>query len=220
MASSLLPVGYGTAGDEARSFTDALLSGDRRRALAASRAALDRGVDHLYECVVVPAMHRIGELWSQNLISVADEHMATCLAQTAVASLYPLFPWPCGGPRALIACPEGERHEFGARLVADLLALDGWDARFLGADVPLDDLIKAELEFEPVLFGVSVTLVSNLSSTAELLQGLRASGRRPKVLVGGRAVSARCDGGPELDAVHASSARQAVALARGWKSHA
>jgi methylmalonyl-CoA mutase cobalamin-binding subunit len=50
---------------------------------------------------------------------------------------------PGTGPRALLACPEGERHDLG--LIAFGLALRerGWRIDYLGPDTPLESIEKA-----------------------------------------------------------------------------
>ena len=48
----------------------------------------------------------------------------TAIAETAVSALYLDFPWPIGGPKALITCMQGELHMLAARVGADLLALE------------------------------------------------------------------------------------------------
>ncbi|MFY0540805.1 cobalamin B12-binding domain-containing protein [Nannocystis pusilla] len=78
-----------TPGDH---FASALLAGDRPGALACAREALARGVDHLYEDVVQPALVRLGDLWMRNEITIAEQHVATALAQSVLGALYPEFP--------------------------------------------------------------------------------------------------------------------------------
>jgi methanogenic corrinoid protein MtbC1 len=46
------------------------------------------GVAGLYQRVIAPAMWRIGDLWEQGAISVADEHLATALTHQAMAGIY------------------------------------------------------------------------------------------------------------------------------------
>lgn len=92
--------------DRDREFLELILAGDRAGAALHARQDFERrGVRFLFEDVVRSALAEVGRLWSSNRISVADEHLATATAQAAVASLYPRFPWPAPGPRALVGCP-------------------------------------------------------------------------------------------------------------------
>src|SRR5262245_14456033 len=123
-------------------FLHAVLAGDQRGALAVAEEAFQRGLGHLYEHVVEASMVEVGRLWQEDRISVADEHLATALAESTIASFYPRLAWPVGGPPAVVACASPERHQLGARMVADLLALDGWCTSFLGGDVPLPAIVE------------------------------------------------------------------------------
>lgn len=198
-------------------FLGFILEGDRQRADAYARNVFEqRGVAFLYEQVIRPALVEVGRLWWTNCITVADEHVATNTAQSAVAALYPLFKWPPRGPRVLVACAAGERHEFGVRMVADLLALDGWDDRFLGGDVPTVDLVRYAKSFAPKVVALSVTLAWHLPTTKEVIGLLRRALPSVKVLVGGSALEGAAGQALGADAV-ARCGTEAVEVARAWK---
>lgn len=205
-------------GPEARLFTAAILAGDYVAARSVLHAALRNGLDHVYERIVAPALEEVGNRWYANRITVADEHLATAVAQTAVASVYPLIPWPAGGPRAVVGFVEPELHAFGARMVADLLALDGWQTTFAGGGISLacslEDLRRSEVK----VFAVSVTLVEHLPAARALIQRVREEVPRVKILAGGRAIAALPNAAQLLgaDAV-AASASLAVEIARAWR---
>jgi methanogenic corrinoid protein MtbC1 len=201
-------------------FVDMLLAGDRAAVFAEARRAFDEGGPaHLYESVIEPALRNVGELWERDEITVVDEHLASALSQAAIASLYPLYPWPAPGPKAIVACPPGERHDLGARMVADLLALDGWDAEFLGADTPGDALVHRAADVRATLVGLSVTLPPHVEAAREVVSAVRALPGAPRVVVGGRAVAQLPDPAAALgaDAV-ATSGRRAVLVARPFKA--
>jgi methanogenic corrinoid protein MtbC1 len=198
-------------------FLASILDGDRQKAQAYAREVFERrGVAFLYEQVVEPALREVGRLWYANRISVADEHLATNMAEFAVASLYPRFSWPARGPKVLLACAGGERHEFGVRMVADLLALDGWDDRFLGGDVPSEDLARSAQRFAPRVVAISVTLATHLPATKEAIRLVRSALPPARVLVGGLATRGHGWEALGVDAV-ARSGTEAVEVARAWK---
>jgi signal transduction histidine kinase len=200
-------------------FLRLLLSGDRREAERhASQLFEDRGPGYLYERVIQPALYEVGNLWETKRINVADEHLATEIAASSIASLYSRFPWPTGGPRVVLGCVEGERHELGARMVGDLLALNGWDERFLGSDVPIEHFVSKVADVAPSLVAISVTLDRHLSTARALVEAVRHVHPATKIIVGGLATQAL--DGPDVlgaDAI-AQSGSQAVAIARHWDS--
>lgn len=204
---------------DAEKFLEMALSGDRRRA---ERFALEifekHGPRYLYDSVVQPALREVGQLWFANRITIADEHLATNTAQSAVASLYTRFPWPIGGPNVVVGCAQGERHDFGARMVADLLALDGWNDVFLGADVPVDDFVRKVQEVSPKAVAISVTLPNLLPMVRAVIVASRKIVPDVKVLVGGLATTDLRGLCESIGAdVVASSASEAVEVARAWK---
>jgi methanogenic corrinoid protein MtbC1 len=198
-------------------FLASILEGDRQQAQAYARQVFEScGVAFLYEHIVRTALQEVGRLWCANRVTVADEHLATHTAQSAVATLYPLFNWPARGPRVLLACAAGERHEFGLRLIADLLALDGWDDHFLGSDLPDEDLARHANRFAPQVVALSVTLPSNVPTTQKAISLMRRAVPSAKVLVGGGATEGAGWQALGADAV-ARSGAEAVEVARAWK---
>lgn len=71
-------------------YQDALTVADAGGAGRVARQALGEGIGvaGLYQRVIAPAMWRIGDLWEQGKISVADEHLATALTHQAMAGIY------------------------------------------------------------------------------------------------------------------------------------
>lgn len=169
-------------------YLQAQLAGDRRAAL---RVVLDDGlgqgasVRELQQHVVGDAQREIGRLWQLNQVSIAQEHMATAISQLVLSSLFeraraaaPL------GKTVVIACVEGELHDLPARLVADLLELEGFDVRFLGANLPAHDLAVAVAAARADLIGLSVTMSFNLGALRAAVSALREVSRAP-IFVGG-----------------------------------
>jgi methanogenic corrinoid protein MtbC1 len=203
-------------------FLDAVLACDRRAALDIARQVFERdGLAALYEGTARPALEALGDRWERDELGVEDEHLATALVDLTLASLHPAIPWPRGGPVAVVACAPGERHEVGARMVADLLALDGWTTRFLGADTPPEGIARMAARTGAALVAVSVTMTDLLSGARGAIAAARCAAPAAGVLAGGRAVAALRGGAAWLgaDAV-AGCGRTAVDLARPWKRRA
>src|SRR5689334_23078788 len=116
-------------------FLQAILGGDRRAALSVANDALASGatVQGLYEEVLQASLDEVGRLWETNRITVAREHMATAVVQHVMAHLYSQIP-PAAEARgsAIVTGVEGELHQVGAHMVADVLESDGWRVMFLG----------------------------------------------------------------------------------------
>ena len=172
-------------------FVAAQLSGNRREAMrVVIEEGLARGVPvpDLQSSVIQAAQRRIGELWQANEISIAQEHMATAISHVVLTRLFEEAKLePRCGLRVVVACVEGENHEFPARLVADFLDIGGFDVRYLGANVPTDDLLKM-LEDEPDLLALSVTMSFHAAKLVETVERVRAAHPRLPILAGGHAL--------------------------------
>jgi methanogenic corrinoid protein MtbC1 len=176
-------------------FVSALLTGQRAAAVAIARDALARGAPpvDLYVDLFQAALHEIGRRWERNDISVADEHMATAIAQYVLAQIYERLsiPPPTKG-RLLVAGVAGELHQLGANIVADVLETHGWDVRFLGTNVPTAGLVRAIEQHRPDVLGLSLTMLTNAAQFRETVTAIRARFRDacPKIVAGGRAFRA------------------------------
>ena len=139
-------------------------------------AALDRllgarSLDSALRDVVLPAFRAVGERWARDDISVAQEHFATELITGRLRGLG--REWGTGlGPRAVLACPAGERHDIG--LLCCALALDrrGWSITYLGPDTPVDALESAVETVDPAVVVVAATRREPLRVAAPALRRL------------------------------------------------
>ena len=207
--------------EEAEAFGNAMLAGQRREASALFNQALDREAS-LADAeihVVQPALYEVGRRWQQNRVSVAQEHLATAMAQSLMAQGFGRAVAAAdNGRKALLACPAGNRHSVGLRMVADAFELAGWTVHYLGANVPQAALIAQIRRLRPDLVGLSASLPQELRGLRQTLAALRASlaDSCPRIVVGGlvfnqfpllaQSVSAELLGADAVSAAAAASA--------------
>jgi DNA-binding transcriptional MerR regulator len=120
---------------EARgSLRDALLALDATAAHASLDHLIDaHTIDVLLRDVVLPVLQELGEGWQYGRVSIAQEHFGSELLAGRLRSLG--RSWDDGlGPRVLLACPGGERHDLGLLCCALALHQRGWRITYLGAD--------------------------------------------------------------------------------------
>jgi len=179
---------------ETAEFEAALLAGNQREALSVLTRCLDRG-HSLVQAelhIIQPALYHIGAQWQANQVSVAQEHMATAIAQSVmtVGLLRSVLPAPVN-KRVLLACVEGNNHTVGLRMVADAFELAGWDVQYLGANVPTVALVKQAAEWKPDLVGLSVSFAQQMSAVRAAITQLdeRLGDARPAVMIGGLAIN-------------------------------
>jgi MerR family transcriptional regulator, light-induced transcriptional regulator len=111
-------------------------------------------IDTLLSDIVIPFLHELGDRWERGEVSIAQEHFASNLLRGRLLGL--ARGWGRGtGPRALLACPEGEHHDLG--LIAFGLALRerGWRIEYLGSNTPVTSIAEAAEAIEPELLVLS-----------------------------------------------------------------
>jgi methanogenic corrinoid protein MtbC1 len=160
---------------------------DAARALAAAldgfdepaaQAVLDRQlstltVEAVVRDVVMPYLRDLGARWQRGEVSVAQEHFASNVIRGRLAGL--ARGWGHGrGPRALLACVPGELHDIALLAFGIVLHRNGWRISYLGADTPVDDLLRAAEERRPDLVVVAATAADRFDGLAGDLSRLAA----------------------------------------------
>jgi DNA-binding transcriptional MerR regulator len=131
--------------------------------------------------VILPYLRELGERWEREEISVAQEHFASIVLRARLLGL--ARGWDRGiGPRALLACAPGERHELGLIVFGLLLRRRGWRITYLGADTPVDTLTAVAQQLAPA----AVVLVAlTPDRLAPLREPLTQLARSTRLLLGG-----------------------------------
>jgi MerR family transcriptional regulator, light-induced transcriptional regulator len=143
-------------------FGMALLMGDSAEAELIAQEALEvtLGEALLYDLVVGPAMHRVGQLWASGEISVAHEHLATQIATQVLVLAHHAkgVPGDRATHRAMLAAVEGEQHVVALDMAGKLLESAGYEVMALGANVPTSALPAIVSDHHPTLFALSATM--------------------------------------------------------------
>jgi len=173
-------------------FFNLLIKGSSTEALEFSKTIVTdkESLENFYDRIVTYSMYEVGLLWQKGLISVSQEHLASSVVMKVMSYLYSNFVLIENTKgKAIITASVSQHHELGARMVSDVLELDGWDVKFVGANVSNDELIEIIKEVKPTFIGISVTLVLNIDNTKNLIAQIRSDPNLEsiKILVGGNA---------------------------------
>jgi DNA-binding transcriptional MerR regulator len=126
--------------------------------------------------VVLPALRRLGDRWAAGGVTVAQEHFATNLLRGRLLGLG--RGWGSGrGPVAILACPQGERHDLALIAFGLLLREQGWRITFLGADIPIANVAEAADALAPDAIVLAALDRERMGALTAELHGL-ARGRR------------------------------------------
>jgi DNA-binding transcriptional MerR regulator/methylmalonyl-CoA mutase cobalamin-binding subunit len=156
----------------------------------AAHTAFDRllagyGLDTVLGDAILPLLGRIGDRWEHGDTTVAEEHFASALVAGRLQAL--TRGWDRGsGPRAIAACPPGERHDLGLLCFALALRDRGWRIAYLGQDTPVQALADTAARLAPDLIVISAVSRQPLSDAAGALAALA---RAHPLAIGGRGAS-------------------------------
>ena len=156
--------------EDARELAEALDGFDE----AGAQSALDRllatlTLEVVLRDVLLPYLRALGERWEQGESTVAQEHFASNLLRGRLMALS--RSWDRGtGPRALLACVEGEQHDLPLLCFGLALRGQGWRISYLGADTPVASLVEAARTLSPDAVVVSGTVAGAFDRMATRLR--------------------------------------------------
>ena len=171
-------------------YLTSLLEGKRSKCHDIVRKLLDNKIDlkTLYTDLFQRSMYRVGKLWENNRITVANEHLATSITESLMNLAYPAI--SAGeriGRKVVISCAANEFHQIGGKMVADIFELNGWDGYFLGANSPIAETARFIDETRPDVVGFSLSILSNLDQLERAIEAFRSDFQNVDLLIGGQA---------------------------------
>jgi methanogenic corrinoid protein MtbC1 len=141
------------------------------------QSAVKLGVPAFLDEVAAPLIKGIGHGWSEGTVTVGQEHLATAVFQRVLGWIIETFEVPEPGARILVATPPGQIHELGALLAAAAAASEGWDVIYLGANLPVPEILKAADQSDAAAVALSIVLpldtAALVSQVLQVRQGLR-----------------------------------------------
>ena len=198
---------------------DAVLNGDAKKAVAATRQALETGADplELVQRHMVPAMDEVGRRFECEDYFVPELLLAARAMKGSLELIRPLLTQLGAEPagRVVIGTVKGDLHDIGKNIVASMLEGGGFEVIDLGSDVAPDKFVAAVKERNANMVCLSALLTVTMPSMKTTIDALSAAGLRArvKVLVGGAPVTQKFAEQIGADG-YGENAVAAVALAR------
>ena len=172
------------------SFLEFLLRGDESEASAVLVDAYlhSHALASVLDTTITEAMHRVGDLWFEGTITIADEHLATRVVLSALQKLRSIaVPAEPTGLKAICCGIEGDLHELPIHMTELILETEGWEAKNLGPNTPLFALREMVTRQRPQLVCVSARSIADLDrATTEYSQLRRVTEKlATTVVIGG-----------------------------------
>lgn len=155
---------------------------------AMQNAAVDLGQISLTENIIVPLMQKIGDLWCEGSLRVAQEHLASEVVKSYFGNVINSVNSSRLAPRILVTTPSGQFHEIGAMLAAATASSEGWNDIYLGPNTPADEIAGAARRNQVKVVALSIVYPEDNSHLIHELENLGKYLLKEIILVvGGRA---------------------------------
>ncbi len=132
-----------------------------------------------------PLLEEVGVRWAARRLCIASEHLASGLLRSVLgASLRPTSA-SSSAPRIVFGTPPGERHEMGVLIAAILTLGAGGNPLYLGADLPVEELLGAVETVGAAALALSVVAMPVVEADDSLQSLAERLPRRVELWVGG-----------------------------------
>jgi len=136
-------------------------------------------------------MERIGDLWQEGTLRPVHEHLASSIVRSFLGGFRGAYQIPRGAPVIVLTTPVRQRHELGALMAASSAAAAGWEALYLGPDLPVEEIAAGAHQSGARVVGLSLSYPPDDPALAgELARLRRLLPPATRILVGGRAAAA------------------------------
>lgn len=155
---------------------------------------LEKGamLQEIYESYLIPALANYECNEETEEICIWKEHTRTSIIRTILEATYPYIIKQKKNPidkLILVACPQEEFHEIGAIIATNYFILTGFNAKYIGANTPTDEILSAVKIMKPDFLALSVTNYYNIVVTKKLTMSLRNNYPDLKIIIGGSAMN-------------------------------
>ncbi|MDD4063548.1 MAG: cobalamin-dependent protein [Bacilli bacterium] len=147
-------------------------------------------VKEVYEQYIIPSLAEYECNSDVEEICIWKEHTRTSIIRTILESSYPYLIKQKKekiNKSIIVACPQLEYHEIGAIINTNFFILEGFDAKYIGANTPSEQIISAVKILKPDYLALSITNYYNIVATKKLIETLKENNKEIKVIIGGQA---------------------------------
>jgi len=138
----------------------------------------------VYDNLLVPVLHEIGERWMQGKLGVMEEHIASQIIRDAVIRLQGIIRVPKKKiGNAICLNLSNELHDIGLKMVQNIIELKGYKTYYTGQKTPFFDFEQIMTKIKPNRIYISSTYVENADQDQNELNTLYSLCERNSVEV-------------------------------------
>jgi methanogenic corrinoid protein MtbC1 len=117
---------------------------------------------HIYDNLITPVLHRVGNAWFEKGFSIIEEHITTHTLREGVSRLQGIIHIPQEKTEKVLCLNlSTEMHDFALQLVENILEFRGFYTYLSGQMTPLMQIEKIIQEIKPDRIYISSTYVMN-----------------------------------------------------------
>ncbi|KPF93713.1 cobalamin B12-binding protein [Novosphingobium sp. AAP83] len=182
--------------EDAANFASLPLALEADELLTVVEAYLARGVavESIYVDLLAPSARKLGELWEEDGCDFLDVSMGLWRLQEVMREIAICFPSTVGpkdpARSALFLSMPGDDHSFGALMIEEVFARNGWQTDVL-IEPRRKELLQIVAEQHFDLVGLTISSDCPTGALKELISAIRSVSRSPKtkIFIGGRMVN-------------------------------
>lgn len=163
----------------------------------------------LIEDLIIPLVYKIGDLWHDGDIRIANEHLASSVIRSFLSNLVEQHIPSENAPIIISATPRGQDHELGALIVGVTAASVGWKVIYLGPNLPEVEIAAVADSLKARVVALSIVYPSDdpqlIKDLVNLNKILPAS---VSLIVGGRAAEGYLQTLNEINAAFVKNTKQ------------
>lgn len=163
----------------------------------------------LIEDLIIPLVYKIGDLWHDGDIRIANEHLASSVIRSFLSNLLEQNIPSDNAPVMISATPRGQDHELGALIVGVTAASVGWKVIYLGPNLPEEEIAAVSSNLAAKVVALSIVYPGDDPQLRKDLLNLKKMiSTNVSLLVGGRAANGYLDILDEINAVFVKNMKQ------------
>ena len=163
----------------------------------------------LIENLIITLVYKVGDLWHDGIIRVANEHLATAVIRSFLTNLIEQHIPSENAPIIISATPRGQDHELGALIAGVVAASLGWKVIYLGPNLPVEEIAAVTESLESRVVALSIVYPGDDPQLKkELLNLKRMLPKNISLFVGGKAADGYLDVLDEIGAIRVKDTKQ------------
>ena len=165
-------------------------------------ASLQFSQPQVIERIIHPLLVEMGDRWVSGELRVVNEHLASAVIRSVLGSMVTGDHPSAGAPKLMATTPTGQLHECGALMSVVAARRSGWNATYLGPNLPAEDIASAARQEDVRVLLLSIVYPADDPHVAAELRKLRRLlGEKTVIIVGGRAIEGYTRVLDEIEAV-------------------